>query len=964
MASYTWFGPAGGNWSDAANWMPNGVPGSTDTALVNLAGSYGITLDVSSIGSLTLDAPGVTITPSTALTLAGVLDVQAGTFTVSNTITGGTIRPDGGTIDYAGGTLDGVTLAGPLDLSANGARVSVENGITFTGTAPEQIIDTGTNSILSFDDTETLNNVAVTLGGTSGDYSYINTGPSLTLGASSTLTTENGVAYINGTSLDNQGSITAATGNLVDSANITNQGSIAISDGSSNNTLDYLTNNTGTISVSGTGTGLGIVNAVNSGSIGVTNDATLTTTGTLDNTSGTIIVSSGATLDLQSTETDAQLGTIQRNGASLTLGGTLTNTGSTLDITSGSTLDGARLAGTIIGGTIKLDGGTIDYAGGTLDGVTLAGPLDLSANDSRVSIENGITFTGTAPEQIIDTGSDSRLSFDVGQTFNNVDISLGDSVGQSSLYLSSGTVLAASSTLMITGDAYLSDDLDNQGTITAATGDLDEQGDLTNEGHISVSDGIGNNTLELTSNTGTISVSGAGTQLDILNSSGPADIGATSIANNATLFIADPVDNLGTVSFLDHTGTLVLDSLTGGYDGTLDLFQSGDAVDLAGTGYSLNHVGDTLTLSQDGSVVDRFALAGQDCTNATFTLTADPYETILTTDAPCFCAGTMILTDRGECAVESLQVGDRVITLRDGIETPMSIRWLGQRRVVVARHPDTEHVDPIRIGRDAIAPGVPAHDLHVSPDHALYVDGMLIQARQLVNGITITRDTGRAVVTYHHVELERHAVLIADGMPCESYLDGGNRGQFDNQGIVVPLHPQTGDLQPCAPLVTDAMRVRPIWQRLAERAQAAGHVTPVPELEPDLLPWLETMDGTRLAPCGDGLRFALPPGCTQVRLRSASDRPTALAPWSDDRRRLGVAVRGVTLCRGRWRQEIALDQSSDGWWPVERAGDLAWRWTNGDGHITLPEAAEAIEITLHATMPIRARSTRAAMAAA
>ena len=1237
MASYTWSGPTGGNWSDPANWTPNGVPGDADTALVNLAGSYAIALDVASIGSLTLDAPGVTITPGAALTLGGVLDVQAGTFVVGNPITGGTMRPDGGTIDYAGGTLDGVTLAGPLDLGTADASVNIKDGITFIGTGPEQILVTGANSSLGFDGGEILNDVAIVLGGSPGTFSDLDTGSGLTLGAGSTLTI-NGLADVGGQSLDNQGSISVAADIFDGQAIVTNQGSIAVSGGNTDNLLGSVASNTGTISVSGTGTGLTIGNAVNSGSIDVSGGATLSTEGTLDNTSGTINLASGATLDLGSTETEAQLGNIQhngasvvlggtvdntnstlditkgslfdgatfdgtirggtveldggtlayssgftysdgrygdhtgtldgvtldgpldlsaddtsvlveggitfsgigpeqilvtgadsnlsfddnetlddvavvlggssgnisvldagpsltlsasstltvdgdanvyggtldnqgmivaassgfldddaninnqgsiaisdgsannqidlvgnngavsvsgsntgltiinaanfgsidvsggatlttqgylentsgtitldasssldvygtvstdqlgsisRNGASLTLGGTLDNTGRTLDITKGNTLDGATLTGTVTGGTIRPDGGALDYAGGVLNGVTLAGPLDLSANGASVSVENGITFSGTTPGQILDTGKGSTLSLQDAETLNNVAITLGSTSGNFSFISGAALTLASSSTLTIDGAAYLQDQsFDNKGSITAVAGDFTDYANFTtNEGAIAISNGDTSNYISnLVSNTGTISVSGSRTDLTIASSNNFASIGATSIADDATLTIADPTSTLGTVSFLDNTGTLSLtpDNEIDGYGGTLNLFQSGDAIDLYGTGYSLSHVGNTLTLSQDGSVVDSFALTGQDYSDATFTLTASPGGTILTTDAPCFCAGTLILTDRGERVVEALEVGDLVVTRQDGVDTLLPIRWLGHRRVVVAQHPEAEHVDPICIARDAIAPGVPARDLHVSPDHALHLDGMLIQARQLVNGMTITRDAGRAVVTYHHVELDRHAILIADGMPCESYLDGGNRGQFDSQGIVVPLHPPImDDAQPCASLVTDAARVRPVWQRLVERAHAAGHVAPAPELEPELLPWLETTDGTRLLPCGDGLRFALPPGCTRVRLRSASDRPAALAPWSDDRRRLGVAVRGLTLCRGRWRQEIALNGPSDGWWPVEHAGDLGWRWTDGDGHIELPEPAEAIEIILHATMPVRARSPQA-----
>ena len=938
MASYTWSGSTGGNWSDPTNWTPTGVPGSADAALVNLAGSYAIALDVASIGSLTLDAPGVTVTPSTALTLGGVLDVQAGTFTVSNTITGGTIKPDGGTINYAGGTLDGVTLTGPLDLSASDATLTIIDGISFTGANPEQILDTGPGAHLQFGDTETLANVAIVTGNTS----FLFVGPALTLAANSTLTTD-GLADIGGTSLDNKGIITSATGLLSDSADTTNEGSIFISNTNIGNYFGDLTN-TGTISV---GEG-----------------SKLTIDGNLDNAYGTINLTSSSTLNLDTTETYSGLGTIARNGASVTLSGALDLTGQTLDVTAGSLFDGSELFDfTITGGTIKQDGGILDISNLNLDGVILDAPLKLTTERAEINITDG-TFTDTGhPQQIVDTGAFASLSINDAETLNDVAITLGSP--QFSTLYGSALTLSANSTLTTQGQAAIGGNLDNKGSIISEVGYFEDGAKTVNEGSIIIRNGLANsnyggNGIDALTNTGTLVVSGNGTTVYV---SGLDNSGAINVGNGATLITNGSISALGTITFLDDAGTLSLDNSSGSDSGTLQLFQNGDTIDLTGTGYSLDHIGNTLTIGQGGSVADSFALTGEDYSDATFTLTADANETILTTDAPCFCAGTMILTDRGEHAVESLEVGDWVITLRDGIEKSMPIRWVGHRRVVVARHPEPEHVDPIRIGRDAIAPGVPKRDLHVSPDHALHLDGMLIQARQLVNDMTITRDTGRTVVTYHHVELDRHAILIADGMPCESYLDGGNRGQFDGQGTVVPLHPPvTGDGQPCALLATDAARVQPVWQRLAERAQAAGHVAPAPVLEPELLPWLETADGTRLLPCGDGLRFALPPGCTRVRLRSPSDRPTALAPWSDDRRRLGVAVRGLVLCQGRWRQEIALDQPSDGWWPVERAGEFGWRWTDGDGHVELPEAAEAIEITLHATMPVRVRPSRTAAA--
>ena len=60
-------------------------------------------------------------------------------------------------------------------------------------------------------------------------------------------------------------------------------------------------------------------------------------------------------------------------------------------------------------------------------------------------------------------------------------------------------------------------------------------------------------------------------------------------------------------------------------------------------------------------------------------------DTIITTDIPCFCPGTLILTEKGERAVEGLAIGDRVVTLQarlarsagsaDAAMIPRASRW-------------------------------------------------------------------------------------------------------------------------------------------------------------------------------------------------------------------------------------------------------------------------------------------------
>ena len=206
-----------------------------------------------------------------------------------------------------------------------------------------------------------------------------------------------------------------------------------------------------------------------------------------------------------------------------------------------------------------------------------------------------------------------------------------------------------------------------------------------------------------------------------------------------------------------------------------------------------------------------------------------------TITAICYARGTMIRTPDGEMPVERLRAGRQVMTLVDGEPVARPVKWLGHRRIDLTNHKRPETVAPIRIQRGAFADNMPHRDLVVSPDHAIFADGKLICARQLVNGTTIRQETGWTAVDYYHVELDRHAILLAEGLPAESYIDTGNSGFFANSEAPLVLHPDltdefgypTREAGSCEPFVWDEASVRPVWQRLADRAAAIGR--PVPQ---------------------------------------------------------------------------------------------------------------------------------------
>ncbi len=185
----------------------------------------------------------------------------------------------------------------------------------------------------------------------------------------------------------------------------------------------------------------------------------------------------------------------------------------------------------------------------------------------------------------------------------------------------------------------------------------------------------------------------------------------------------------------------------------------------------------------------------------------------------CYCAGTLILTDRGEVAVEDLAIGDGVVTAGGAVRP---VRWLGRRSYAGRFLAGRRALLPVRLRAGCLGDGLPRRDLRVSPDHAMLLDGLLVPARCLVNGATIVREAGAAAVEYFHVELDSHDAILAEGAASETFLDDDSRGVFHNAAEFAARYPDAeaaGGF--CAPRVESGFGLEAVRRRLGGVAAAA-----------------------------------------------------------------------------------------------------------------------------------------------
>jgi collagen type I/II/III/V/XI/XXIV/XXVII alpha len=553
----------------------------------------------------------------------------------------------------------------------------------------------------------------------------------------------------------------------------------------------------------------------------------------VDVSSGTAAITNTGTIDSSASIAPSNPTNHEYDGIYLGGGGSVTNSGTGtifggvggIDIAGGAgtvSNTGTVIGTTIDGQGVELDqGGTVTNTGngniyGDYSGVLINGGLGVVTNSGLIGAI-GLSGYGVDLEaggHVTNSGSITGnyggvLTGNVAATLTNSGYVYGADYGARMVAgglvtnIAGATIQATTTAVAMAGGTVV-----NAGTIeaTASTGAAllftGAANDLVVEaGAVFI---------------GAVTGAGAGSVLEL----GSETVGATGAFSG----IGSQVTGFGTITFDSGDNWLVAGTLAGFNGDTVKGFATGDSITLDGvTGLTTSYAAGVLTLTS-GATTDTIAFSNP---GGTVTVTAASGNTTISV-VPCFASGTRIATPKGERLVEELKPGDEVLTVLGEV---LPVVWAGHRVVDCSAHPEPERVWPIRIEAHAFAEGAPRRDLYLSPDHAILAQAVLIPAKRLINGTTI-RQVAQASVTYHHIELTRHAVILSEGLPTESFLDTGADAAMLLAEDGQPAHSAGGREWPEAQLVRDALACAPIRivgpevERVRERLGLRGARVP------------------------------------------------------------------------------------------------------------------------------------------
>jgi autotransporter passenger strand-loop-strand repeat protein len=367
------------------------------------------------------------------------------------------------------------------------------------------------------------------------------------------------------------------------------------------------------------------------------------------------------------------------------------------------------------------------------------------ATDVGATLSSGATMTvsGTASSTYISAGGQVLVASGGLLTGASVD---GAITGVADIYGSavSNTLLSGSLQTIESGGVALATDITTSAATQVVSAGGSASGTLIRNGGVEVVYGSASN--ETVSSGGVVTVGAGGS------------VSGDTVLSGGEIFVAG-----GSATNLTLAQGALLDFSSVNYAAGETVTVSGGALEV---------------LDSNGNVLASATLAGGTYTGASYTVTDDGAGHALVSVAICYLEGTQILTPKGEVKVEMLKAGDTVVTRFGGLQ---KIRWIGRQSFRGEAIKDDWKNIPVHIRAGALADNVPSRDLYVSPGHSMLVDGTLLLAKNLVNGITITQGWTPEQVEYYQLDLGAHDCVLAEGAWSETFADAGTlRDEFHN----------------------------------------------------------------------------------------------------------------------------------------------------------------------------------------
>lgn len=313
---------------------------------------------------------------------------------------------------------------------------------------------------------------------------------------------------------------------------------------------------------------------------------------------------------------------------------------------------------------------------------------------------------------------------------------------------------------------------------------------------------------------------------------GDSDIINLNISGGGDVTItADPSDNVDffKIKFLDDTeaDSVTVDLSTFSQDGLrIDILQydPSDSIGFIG--------GFDFYVDPDNVDEFHFSYIGSDGNTYTGYIQAldggerdftDPFQPI---SIICFADGTLIDTPSGPVPVETLRPGDMVLTRDSG---PLPLRWVGRREVtpnMLRLQPD---LTPIAVAQGTFGPNMPSADLVLSPNHRLLLSdwrvemlfgdpSVLAAVQFLQERDGIIRHAVPEGIGYNHLLFDRHEIVTANGLPCESLFPGPEAlNALDDSALseIRALFPEA---------LEDAIDVGPPARRILREFEARAYI--------------------------------------------------------------------------------------------------------------------------------------------